>query len=134
LTEVLAGRVDFYLSPVAPVLSLISDGKLVALSVSTSKRATALPQVPTTAEAGLADAAYDFWVGLYLPAKTSRDIVNKLHSETAMALQAVAVRERLAMLGVEPMPMSLDQFDAYFKNEIVVNERIAKTATIHLAQ
>ena len=71
ITEVMAGRADFYLSPVAPVLPLINDGKLVALAVSTSKRATALPQVPTTAEAGVADAAYDFWVGLYLPAKTA---------------------------------------------------------------
>jgi len=134
LTDVLAGRADFYLSPVAPVLPLIADGKLVALAVSTSKRATALPQVPTTAEAGVADAAYDFWVGLYLPAKSPRDIVVKLHRETESALQAVSVRERLGALGVEPMPMSLDQFEAYFRNEVAINVKIVKAANIQVQQ
>ena len=112
------------------MLPLINDGKLVALAVSTSKRATALPQVPTTTEAGLADSAYDFWVGLFLPAKTPRDIVVKLHKETATALQALAVRERLATLGVEPMPMSLDQFDKYFRDDVEANVKIVKAANI----
>jgi tripartite-type tricarboxylate transporter receptor subunit TctC len=134
LTDVLAGRVDFYLSPVAPVLPLINDGKLVALAVSTSKRATALPQVPTTVEAGLTDAAYDFWVGLYLPTKTPRDIVIKLRRETEKALQTLSVRERLATLGVEPMPMSLDRFDEYFRNDVAANERIVKAANIRVQQ
>jgi tripartite-type tricarboxylate transporter receptor subunit TctC len=126
----MAGQVDFYLSPVSPVLSLINDGKLVALAVSTSKRATALPQVPTMAETGLADAAYDFWVGLYLPAKTPRDIIVKLHNETAIALQTAAVRELMAKLGVEPMPMSLDQFDKYFREDVAANVKIVKAANI----
>lgn len=130
LTDVMAGRADFYLSPVAPVLPLISDGRLVALAVSTSKRATALAQVPTMAEAGLADAAYDFWVGLYLPAKTPRDIVVKLHRETEIALQVRAVRERLAELGVEPMPMTLVQFEKYFRDDVAANVKIVKAANI----
>src|SRR5204862_7876654 len=70
LTEVMTGRVDYYFLPVAPALSLINEGKLVALAVSTAKRATSLPNVPTTSEAGLKDAAYAFWTGLFLPAKT----------------------------------------------------------------
>jgi tripartite-type tricarboxylate transporter receptor subunit TctC len=130
ITDVIAGRVDFYLSPVAPALPLITDGKLVALSVSTSKRAAALPQVATTAEAGLADAAYDFWVGLYLPAKTPRDIIAKLHGEAERALQARSVLDRLITLGVEPMPMSLEQFDGYFRNEVAANVSIVKAANI----
>jgi hypothetical protein len=96
-----------YLSPVAPVLPLINDGKLLALSVSTSKRAIALRQGATTTEAGLTDAAYDFWGGLYVPSKTSRDIVVRLHSETQKALQLPLVREQLAALDIETMPMSL---------------------------
>ncbi len=82
LTEVMTGRIDFYFLPVAPALNLINDGKIRALAVSTSKRAAALPNVPTTAEAGLKDAAYVFWNGLFLPAKTPADIVNRLHAET----------------------------------------------------
>jgi tripartite-type tricarboxylate transporter receptor subunit TctC len=130
ITDVLAGRVDFYLSPIAPVLPLVKGGKLVALSVSTSKRATALPQVPTTAEAGLADAGYDYWVGVYLPAKTPRDIVVKLHREAERAQQVASVRDRLTTLGVEPTPMSLDQFDAYFRDQVAANVRIVKAANI----
>ena len=87
LTEILAGRVDFFFVPLAPALSMINDGKLVALAVSTSRRATALPAVPTTAESGLPNANYDFWVGLFLPAKTPHDIVARVHQETSKALQ-----------------------------------------------
>jgi tripartite-type tricarboxylate transporter receptor subunit TctC len=130
LTEVLAGRADLYLSPIAPVLPLVREGRLVALSVSTVKRATALPEVPTTAEAGLIDATYDFWVGLYLPAKTPRNIILKLHHETDRALEAPSVGERLAKLGVEPMPISLDEFEAYFSNEVAANVALVKAAKI----
>src|SRR5207248_11476435 len=63
LTAAMTGQVDFYFLPIAAALPLINDGKLTALAVSTAKRATALPDVPTTAEAGLKDSAYDFWVG-----------------------------------------------------------------------
>ena len=68
LTEVMAGRIDFYFLPIAPALPLIKDGKLVALAVSTAQRAASLPEVPTTAEAGLKDASYHFWTGLFAPA------------------------------------------------------------------
>jgi tripartite-type tricarboxylate transporter receptor subunit TctC len=134
LTDVLAGRADFYLSPVSPVLSLINEGKLVALAVSTSKRATALPRVPTMAEAGLRDAGYDFWVGLYLPANTPRDIVNKLHNETETALRTGSVQERLAKLGVEPMPMSQAEFDKFFRNDVEANAKVVKAANIRVQQ
>jgi tripartite-type tricarboxylate transporter receptor subunit TctC len=130
LTEVLAGRADFSFIPLAPALALVKDGKLVALAVSTSKRATTLAQVPTTTEAGLANSVYDFWVGLFLPAKTPRDIVGRLHKETEMALQAASVQERLSKLGVEPMPMSQHQFDSYFRNEVETNVALVKAANI----
>ena len=71
---------------------------------------------------------------LLLPAKTPRDIVLKLHSETASALQMLSVRERLATLGVEPMPMSLDRFDEYFRSDVAANERIVKAANIRVQQ
>jgi tripartite-type tricarboxylate transporter receptor subunit TctC len=112
------------------VLPLISEGKLLALAVSTNKRATALPQVPTMAEAGWADAAYDFWVGFYLPARTPRDSIVKLHNTVESARQVASVRERLAKLGVEPMSMSPDQFDAYFRSEVEANMKIVAAARI----
>lgn len=128
--EVMAGRVDFSFFPLAPALPLIKEGKLAALAVSTSKRTAALAHVPTTIEAGVANSAYDFWVGLFLPSKTTRDIIIKLHRETEQALQAQAVRERLEKLGVEPMPMSHDQFNGYFLIDVAAHEKIVKAAGI----
>jgi tripartite-type tricarboxylate transporter receptor subunit TctC len=123
LTDVLAGRSDYYFIPLATGLPLISEGKLVALAVSTQKRASALPQVPSVAET-LVDATYDFCVGLYVPAKTPRDIVLRLHKETEAVLRTPSMRERLAKLGVEPMPMSPDEFAKYFRDDVAANARI----------
>ena len=81
LTEVMTGRVDFCFSTIASALPFIRDGKLLALAVSTPKRSSALPNVPTTLELGYANSDYTFWNGLFLPAKTPREIADKLHQE-----------------------------------------------------
>ena len=130
LTEVVGGRVDFIYIPIAPALPLINDGKLVALAISAEKRAAELPDVPTSGEAGLANSAYQFWSGLFVPAKTPRDIIVRLHDETEKALQLAAVQERLAKLGVEPMPMSLDQFEKFFRDDVAANVQLVKAAHI----
>jgi len=114
----MTGRIDFYFLPVAPALNLINSGKVRALAVSTSKRAAALPNVPTTAEAGLKDAAYVFWNGLFLPAKTPADIVNRLHAETVKALAVASVQERLTKIGQEPLSMSPAEFEKYFHADV----------------
>jgi tripartite-type tricarboxylate transporter receptor subunit TctC len=118
LTEVITGRIDFYFLPVAAALPQIQDGKLVAFAVSTAKRAAALPNVPTTAEAGLKDAAYVFWNGLFVPAKTPREIVNRLHAETEKALAVPSVRERLAKIGQDSMTMSTEEFEKFFHDDV----------------
>jgi len=99
MTEVIAGRIDFFFGPVALVLPQVQEGKLTALVVNGAKRSAALPNVPTTLEAGIANAEYPLWLGMFLPAKTPRDIVDKLNRETLKALQAPKVRDRLATLG-----------------------------------
>src|SRR5215470_4226339 len=68
LTEVMTGRIDFYFSPITPALPLIRDGQLLALAVSSTKRASALPDVPTTVEAGYPNSDFDFWIGMFVPA------------------------------------------------------------------
>jgi tripartite-type tricarboxylate transporter receptor subunit TctC len=88
MSEVMAGRVDFFFGPVGLVLPLVRDGKLSALVVNGAKRSAALPDVPTTGEAGHADADYPFWFGLFAPAKTPREIVEKLDHEAQEALGA----------------------------------------------
>jgi tripartite-type tricarboxylate transporter receptor subunit TctC len=130
LTEVVAGRVDFAFPPLAPALPLIRDGKLVALAISASDRAPAIPEVPTTTESGLVDSAYPFWSGLFVPAKTPRDIAVKLHQETGKALRVPSVQERLAKLNVEPRPMSLEDFERFFRDDVDANVRLVKAAGI----
>jgi tripartite-type tricarboxylate transporter receptor subunit TctC len=130
MSEVMAGRLDFSLLPVGLVLPHLRDGKLLALAVNSAKRSPALPDVPTLAECGFVDADYVPWYGLFLPAKTPREIVNKLHREMMNALQTPRVQEKLTSIGVEPMVMSPAQFDARVKEEIVINAALAKTMGI----
>jgi tripartite-type tricarboxylate transporter receptor subunit TctC len=118
LTEIMAGRIDFEFSPLGTSAPLIAGGKLSALAVSTRDRAKALPDVPTTIEAGFPNSDFDFWLGLFLPAKTPRGIVEKLSRETAKAVKSAAVQERLATLGAEPMVMTAGEFDAYLHAQI----------------
>jgi tripartite-type tricarboxylate transporter receptor subunit TctC len=129
-TEVMTGRVDFYYLPLAPALPHIRDGKVVALAVSTPKRSPALPNVPTVAEAGYPAAEYLFWGGLAVPAKTSRAIIDKLHAESDKALAVPAVQEKLKQLGVEPMPMTVDQFGKFYRDDVAAIVKLAKDANI----
>ena len=128
MLEVIAGRVDFFFGPVALVLPHIREGKLHALAVNTVRRSTVLPEVPTLREAGLKDADYPIWFGLFVPAQTPSDIVRKLSRETLKALEVPAVREKLAALGVDPLPMSPAEFAAYVDQEIALNAALAKKA------
>ena len=91
-----------------------------------ARRAAALPNVPTTLEAGIANAEYPIWFGLFLPAQTPREIVDKLHRETLIALQEPKTRERLATLGVDPMVMTPNEFDAHVQKEIAINAALVK--------
>jgi tripartite-type tricarboxylate transporter receptor subunit TctC len=128
LTEVIAGRVEYYFCPIATALPHIREGKLLGLAVSSPKRASALPDVPTTLESGFPDSDYTFWIGIFAPAKTPKEIVDKLNAEMAKAVQAPAVREKLATLGVELMPMTPSEFDAHVKGEIARYASFAKAA------
>ena len=117
VTDVMAGRSDFSVQLFTTSLPQIHDKQLVALAVSAPTRSSVLPDVPTLVEAGLpADAVYPFYSGLFVPAGTPRAIVDRLHRETTLALQTPAVKGRLATLGVEAMPMTVEQFDKFFRD------------------
>jgi tripartite-type tricarboxylate transporter receptor subunit TctC len=128
LTEVMAGRVDFTCMGMGSALAFIRDGKLVPLAVSTPKRSPALPDVPTTLEAGLPDSDYIFWMGMFVPAKTPRPIIERLHQETQRILQLPAVTEKFKPQGIEPMPLTPAEFDALVKTEIDSNLKLVKAA------
>jgi tripartite-type tricarboxylate transporter receptor subunit TctC len=129
MSEVVAGRIDFFFGPVGIVLPNVRAGTLSALVVNGAKRAAALPDVPTTLEAGFADAEYASWFGLFLPRKTPRDIIDKLSRETLNVLQEPHMQDRLATtLGLDLMIMAPGEFDAYVLKEIAVNAALAKAA------
>jgi tripartite-type tricarboxylate transporter receptor subunit TctC len=130
LTEIIAGRVDYYFCPVNAVLPLIAGKQLLALAMGSTKRSLALPDVATTLEAGIANSDYNFWVGMAVPSKTPRDVINRLHAETAKAIESAEVRASMAKLGAEPMLMKLEEFDSYIRNEIKSNAVLVKAAGI----
>ena len=130
LTEVMAGRIDFYFIPLAAAASALGSDKLNILAVSTLKRVPLLPNVPSVAEAGYPKAEYVFWNGLSLPVKTPRPIIDALHDQIEKALQDPGVKERLAKLGVAPDLMSVDQFDKFAKDDFAATVELAKQAHI----
>jgi tripartite-type tricarboxylate transporter receptor subunit TctC len=132
LNEIMTGRVHFYFIPLPPARGLIAAGKISALAVSGSKRASALPDIPTTIEAGFPNSDYNFWIGLFAPAKTPREIVDRMNQETLRALQNPDVKSKLAKLGADPMPMRPDEFDAFVKKEIDLNAALVKAAGIKI--
>ena len=130
LTEVLTGRVDFYFCPLPAAIGFISEGRLKPLAIGGSKRALALPDVPTTVEAGFPNSDFDFWVGAFVPKQTPRDLVAAMQREIAATIESTAVRERLGKLGVEPMIMTPADFDARVAKEAGIAVELAKAANI----
>jgi tripartite-type tricarboxylate transporter receptor subunit TctC len=126
LTEIMAGRLDFYMSAAAPALPLVASGKLQAMAVASGTRAIALPDVPTTTEAGFANSDYEFWVGAFAPAATPRAIVDRLNKEILKALETASVRDRLKSVGGSPTPMTAEAFAEQFKREISMNAALVK--------
>jgi tripartite-type tricarboxylate transporter receptor subunit TctC len=132
LTEVIAGRVDYYFCPIATALPHIKDGRLLALAVSSPTRAALLPDVPTTLEAGYPDSDYTFWIGTFAPAGTSPDIVQRLNREMQAAVKVPSVAERLATLGVEPMPLSPAEFGALVAHEVATYSDFTRKAGLKI--
>jgi tripartite-type tricarboxylate transporter receptor subunit TctC len=130
MAEVIAGRIDFFFAPVGIALPHVKEGTLTALAVNGFKRSAVLPEVPTTSEAGFTDAEYPFWIGMFLPAKTPRNILDKLYSETVKALANSTVRDKLVALGVDPMEMTPTEFDAHVEKQIAVDAALVNEAGI----
>jgi tripartite-type tricarboxylate transporter receptor subunit TctC len=132
VTEVVAGRVDYYFSPIAPVIGQIRNGQLLPLAVGSPKRAAALPDVPTTAEAGVPGSEFNFWIGMFAPAKTPKEIVDRLQAEVVKALNTPEVKERFTALGADAWTLKPAEFDAYLRDEIRSNAALVKAAGLEV--
>lgn len=130
LNDTLAGRVTYFFSPISAALPNVREGKLLALGVSTAKRSSALPNVPTIAESGLNGFDYNLWVGLFAPSGTPPDVVEKINKDIGRALQSADIKERLANLGAEAMPMTPAEFKTFVHSEIEDSAKVIKAAGI----
>jgi tripartite-type tricarboxylate transporter receptor subunit TctC len=130
IADIIGGRVDFYFCPLATALPLIHAGQVRGLLVSTPKRVADLPDVPTPIEAGLKDADSAIWFGVFMPAKTPRDIVEKFHAAGVKVLNEPAMQDRLNRLGVDPLPMTPQQMDDLVARETAANLEVIKAAGI----
>src|SRR6516225_8344119 len=130
VTEVMTGRVDAYYAPVPTALEFIRAGKLVALSVSSIQRSAALPDIPTSLEAGYPNSDLNFWIGIFAPAGTPNAVVARLNREIGTALANPAVREKLANQGVDPMTMGAEEFQTFVKAEAISMATLAKALNL----
>jgi tripartite-type tricarboxylate transporter receptor subunit TctC len=130
IADIIGGRVDFYFCPLATALPLIRAGQVRALLVSTPQRVTELPDIPAPPEAGLKDADSAIWFGVFMPAKTPRDIVELVHDAGVKVLNDPAMQDSLNRLGVEPLPMSPAQMDEFVIRETAANMAVSKAAGI----
>jgi tripartite-type tricarboxylate transporter receptor subunit TctC len=130
LTEVVSGRADCYFALVFQAQKMRDSGKVDALVVSSPKRTSLMPELPTTVEAGYPNSDYNFWVGALVPAKTPRDIVERLHREINAAVQSPEIADRIKKLGADPLTMSVAEFDAMIQRELAENAKLIKAAGI----
>lgn len=131
LTDIMTGRIDYLYTTLVSALGGIKDGRLVALALG-SRRSPMLPNVPTIVEAGVPNADYSTWFALFVPARTPREIVVRLHGETVKALATPDMKERFENVGAEPYTMSVEEFEALLRREFVENDRLIKAAGIKM--
>lgn len=130
MADLVAGRVQLTFASVISTRQHVQAGKLRLLATAGSKRAAAIPDVPTMAEAGVPGYAVDVWYGMFARAGTPRAILLKLNAENTKILQVPETKARLAGIGLEPVAEPLDRTEAYIKSEIARWAKVVKTAKI----
>jgi tripartite-type tricarboxylate transporter receptor subunit TctC len=130
IQDTIAGRTSFYMAPINTTIGQLKEGKLLALGVSTKRRADVLPDLATLAEQGLADFNISLWFGMWAPAGTPPAVVQKLNAMVNGALQMPDVKEQFAKLGITPNPMKPDEFGRFVRDEIATYQKVVKLANI----
>lgn len=130
LTDTMAGRVSYFFAPISASLAHVREGRVLALGLSSAKRSAALPNLPTLAESGLPGFDYSLWVGLFAPAGTPPETVDKINRDLQRVLREPEVKERMASLGAEPFVMSPAEFDRFMRAEMEDAARVVKAGGI----
>jgi len=132
VTDLLGGQVDLSFDTITPVYQHIKGGKLRALAVTTAKRASALPDVPTLAESGLAGFDLGTWFGVMAPAATPKDIVARLSAEMTKIITSADFRKRMQEVGAEPVGDSPEQMAKRIKDDTDKYARLVKEAKVSI--
>ena len=130
LDATIAGRTTYMMAPISIILTPIRDGKLFPLGVTTARRSTLLPQVPTIAEAGVAGFDFPIWYGIWAPAGTPTGIVDKLSKDIARVLRGRNLRDWIAKHGGEPMSMARPEFARFVQSESESATRLMNAGAI----
>jgi tripartite-type tricarboxylate transporter receptor subunit TctC len=128
--DLISGQVDMNFDSIPAVIQHVKAGKLRAIAVTSAKRASGLPEIPTIAESGFPDYDLTTWWGLFAPAGTPTEIVARIHRDTLAALQNADLKERFAALSVDPGGGSSREFADYVRQEIAKYDRIVKQLNI----
>lgn len=130
LNAVIAGTVNYTITPMPNAIPQASAGKVNALGITVAKRQPQMSDVPTIAEAGVNGFRYDTWFGLLAPAATPRPVVDRLNTEVVRVLNLPEIRERFRGLGAEPIPMGAREFDKFIAQQAQRFVDLAKQANI----
>ena len=130
LVALLSGQVDMGTMAVPPAIPMVQANKVRALAVLTEQRVPALPNVPTSKEAGVDNFVVPIWYGVLAPAGTPRELIGRLNSELHKALASPDLKERLANAGIDPMTSTPEQFASFIKSETVRYAKVIKDAGI----
>jgi len=130
VTDLLAGQIDVMFDNVPNVIQHVRAGKMKALGVSTAKRSTLAPEVPSLNEAGVPGYDLSVWFGVLAPAGTPKEIVQRLNTEIVRILQSAEVKERFLKQGVDVQTSTPEQFDAFVRSEVGRWAKVIKDAGI----
>lgn len=130
LNDTMTNRVQFFMAPVASLASLVRDGRLISLGVTSLKRSGVYPDIPTLAESALPGFEFESWGGLVAPAKTPRAVVMRLNREVSNALGSPEIQQRMRALGAEPVATTPEAYDKRIAAEIASIGAIARRAGI----
>jgi len=130
LIDVVGGQIPLVFTAIASAQQYVHQGRLIALGVPSAKRSSALPDVPTFEESGVAPFDVSSWVGILAPAKTPRPVIDRLNKELAAVLQSPFVKERYAVLGIEPVGNSPAQFGEEIKADLARWADVVKAANV----
>ena len=126
----MTGRVQYTMAPLASSVSLVKEGRLRALAITSKKRSPLYPDIPTIAESGLPDYEWDSWGGILAPAKTPRPVIDKLNAAIVRVLSSPEMLERLRALGAEPAPSTPSELDAFISAQLRAIAQVARNAGI----